>query len=122
MESLALVLRVLFSLTVVVAMLWGLAHVLRSRAGVSAHAALSVQSRVAVGRRSSVALVSYDGQGYLIGVTEQQVTLLALAEVPDTDDLDPPVVRLPVDGPSPTGASAMLPALVEALRGRTARR
>jgi flagellar protein FliO/FliZ len=111
MESVYLTLRVLFSLAVVVVMLWALAHVLRNRVTQSG-TSLSVVSRVPVSRKASVALVRLEDRGFLIGVSDQQITLIATTDLPDLD----------APGETSPGPAQAASHLLELLRDRTARR
>jgi flagellar protein FliO/FliZ len=71
-----LVVRIGFSLLVVLALMWVLARVSRKRVGGRHSDALSVLSRQSLSRGSSVAVVRVVDRAYVLGVTETQVTLL----------------------------------------------
>lgn len=72
-----LVLRLVFSLAVVLGLMLLVARVAQRRLGSRAGAPLSVLHRQAVGRHASVAVVAVGGRTLLLGVTEQQVQMLA---------------------------------------------
>jgi flagellar protein FliO/FliZ len=125
MDSVYLTLRVLLSLAVVVAMLWALAHVLRGRAVDSGRIGMSVVSRIPVGRRSAVALVRLEGQGYLLGVTDEHVSLLAVTDLPELPEPEPERTAVDLRSNAPLhslDATARLRHAVDVLRERTARR
>ena len=74
---LELVLRIGFSLLIVFGLMWGLAKL--ARRPLSGHrgtGALSVLHRQQLSRTSSVAIVRVADRGLILGVTENQVTLL----------------------------------------------
>lgn len=77
-----LVLRIGFSLLVVFGLLWGLAKVLRrplgGRRGVGA---LAVLSRQQLSRGSAVAIVQVHDRALILGVTDQQISLLGEADL-----------------------------------------
>lgn len=126
-----LIIRVVVSLGVVLALMAGVAVMLRRRGltglapaggGRRRGQALEVMARSTLGRTSSLALVRAGGRALVLGVTETSVTLL-LDSTPEELDLDPP------DAPGtvqPEGAPRSAPpawtAALEALRDRTARR
>ncbi|NAZ86445.1 flagellar biosynthetic protein FliO, partial [Kineococcus sp. T90] len=68
------------SLVAVLGLLWLVARWLRrSRAAGAATAEVEVVSRVGVGAKAGVAVVRVGGRALVVGVTEQQVTLLTEA-------------------------------------------
>lgn len=77
-STLVLALRVLVSLGVVLALVWWFAR--RGRTGTRARvrpASVSVVGRQTLGRRTAVAVVEVEGRRLLLGLTDQQVSLLA---------------------------------------------
>jgi flagellar protein FliO/FliZ len=126
-----LLLRVAVSLGVVIALMWLAARTVQRTGlgtgrgmGANRRRALPIEvvARHSVGRRSSVALVRAAGKGLVLGVTDNQITLLAetgpddlitFLETPEASQ------RLGQDGP--TGSSAWK-AVTDALRDKTARR
>lgn len=72
-----LVLRITFSLLVVFGLMWGLARVAR-RGGVGRRGSgsLSVLNRQSLSRGSSVAVVQVANRALILGVTDNQVSLL----------------------------------------------
>jgi flagellar protein FliO/FliZ len=73
-----LVLRIGFSLLIVFGLLWGLARVVRRPIG-GRHGTgeLSVLNRQQLSRGSAVAVVQVADRAFVLGVTDQQVSLLA---------------------------------------------
>ena len=68
-------LRVIFSLAVVLLLMWGLARLVRKPLG-GRGGPLGVVARQALTRNASVAVIRVDGRALVLGVTETQVTLL----------------------------------------------
>jgi flagellar protein FliO/FliZ len=73
---LELIVRIGFSLLVVLALMWLLARATRKKIGSRSGDALSVISRQSLSRGSSVAVVKVADRALVLGVTESQVTLL----------------------------------------------
>ncbi|MFG1925781.1 flagellar biosynthetic protein FliO [Cryptosporangium sp. NPDC048952] len=69
-------LRAIFSLTVVLFLMWGLARLVRRPSGGRGLASLSVLSRQPLSRGASVAVVKVDDRALVLGVTDAQVTYL----------------------------------------------
>lgn len=84
METIYLALRVLLSLAVVLAAIW-YAHRRLTKGGRLAPRAAKTVNLVAkqsVGSKASVVVMDVDGQRFLLGVTEQSVTVLNTSETP----------------------------------------
>jgi flagellar protein FliO/FliZ len=79
--TVALAFRVLISLTVVVAILWGASRMLRKKAGLGGRAArgdmIQVLARRGLQKNISVAVVQVGQSILVLGVTEHNVTLLS---------------------------------------------
>jgi flagellar protein FliO/FliZ len=73
-------LRIFFSLVVVLLLMWGLAKVARRPLSGRNGGALSVLARQALSRGAAVAVVRVGERAYVVGVTDQTVTLLAEAD------------------------------------------
>ena len=71
-----LIVRIGFSLLVVLALMWLLARATRKKIGGRHGEAVSVLSRQSLSRGSSVAVVKVADRALVLGVTESQVTLL----------------------------------------------
>ncbi len=130
--------RLIVSLGVVVAVMaaaaWALKRMSsgglgagRSRSGRPVR--LEILGRQSLGRRSSLALVRFGDRGLVLGVTDQQVTLLAETDATELtvdrpeDDRAPRTVSL-TDGPVDRDPAVDSPwrNLTESLRDRTVRR
>jgi flagellar protein FliO/FliZ len=133
---LELVLRIGFSLLVVLGLLWVLARVARRPLAGRGGGAIAVLARQQITRGSTVAVVRVADRALIIGVTDGQVTLLGEA---DPAGLSPAPSPAPVAGrresmavavdPAPAGrlaGSVLSPQTwsqtVQFLRDRTARR
>ncbi|MEV6297971.1 flagellar biosynthetic protein FliO [Actinoplanes sp. NPDC051861] len=76
-----LVVQVAFSLLVVLFLMWGLARALRRPFGGRGSGPLSVLSRQQLARGSSVAVVRVADRALVLGITDQNVSLLAEADL-----------------------------------------
>jgi flagellar protein FliO/FliZ len=75
-------LRIGFSLLVVLGLLWGLAKVIRRPlTGKRGAGALAVLARQQLSRGSAVAVVQVHDRALVLGITEQQISLLGEAEL-----------------------------------------
>jgi flagellar protein FliO/FliZ len=133
-----LVLRITFSLLVVLGLMWGLAKLARRplTGGRGGAGALAVLTRQQLGRGSSVAVVRVADKALVLGITDNQVSLLGEADLATVEQqLHHPVhekraaVELPGAVPlphDPLDGSALSPrtwsSAVNFLRERTARR
>jgi flagellar protein FliO/FliZ len=75
-ESLTLALRVGFSLTIVLGLMWVAARLFRGRLTARGAGTLEVLARAQVGRGASVALVRVADRALVVGVTEHGISLL----------------------------------------------
>ena len=79
-----LILRIGFSLLVVMGLLWGLARVIRRPLGVGRHhGPLSVLNRQQLTRSAAVTVVRVGDRAMILGVTDQHISLLGEAELDD---------------------------------------
>ena len=125
--TLALFARLLVSLGVVIGLMWFAARVVRRR-GIGGFGnpsrgpgvRIDIIARRTLGRNSSIAVVRAGDQGLIVGVTDQQVTKLADADLSDIDlgNAEGQWTAAPQgpDGPTPSWK-----AMLEMLRDRTAR-
>jgi flagellar protein FliO/FliZ len=127
-----LLLRVAVSLGVVIGLMWLAAAAVR-RSGMGNGMGLGgnrrrslpieVVARHAMGRRSSVALVRTAGKGLVLGITDNQITLLAETDPDDLINfLEEPEAGAPRVGQDGRSASSTWKAVADALREKTARR
>jgi flagellar protein FliO/FliZ len=149
MTMLELTLKILFSLGIVLVLMWTIARVVRKPLRGRASGTLAVLARQQLSRSASVAVVRVAGQALVVGVTDAQVSLLSetdLAAFEQAQAAQPVERRSPVplneESPrprhakpepawpaqpsGPLGGSALSPRTwlqtVEFLRERTARR
>ena len=116
-------LRIGFSLIVVFALMWGIAKVVRKPLSGRGGELLTVVARQQMSRGASVAVVQIADRALIIGVTENQVTLLAetdlaALELSQAEPVRRSPVRLLPDGDKPV----LVPDLDEAAAPRTAAR
>ena len=79
-----LVLRIGFSLLVVLGLMWAVARVIRRPLGVGRpHGQLAVLNRQQLTRGAEVAVVKVADRAMILGVTDQQVSLLGEADIAD---------------------------------------
>ncbi|GGS86689.1 hypothetical protein GCM10010156_51540 [Planobispora rosea] len=114
------VLRITFSLLVVLLLVWGLSKVARKpMAARGGH--LSVIARQQLSRNSSVAIVRVVDRALVIGVTEGQVTLLTETDLAAVEEpREQSVERTPVSLPDVLPAADSSPAAEEATPERAA--
>jgi flagellar protein FliO/FliZ len=125
---LEMILRIGFSLLVVVGLLWLLGKVVRRPLGGRAAGALAVLARQQVTRGATVALVRVVDRALILGVTDGQVTLLGETDLAALSVPVPTEARretVPVQ-PGRLDGSVLSPhtwtQTMEFLRSRTARR
>ncbi|MDY7085747.1 MAG: flagellar biosynthetic protein FliO [Actinomycetota bacterium] len=80
---LELVLRIGFTLLIIMGMMWGLARLVRRPLLGRGHGALMVLNRQQLSRGAAVAVVKVADRAMILGVTDQQVSLLGEAEIAD---------------------------------------
>jgi flagellar protein FliO/FliZ len=119
-----LVLRIGFSLFVVLGLMWALARVVRRPVGAGrAHGHLAVLNRQQLTRGAAVTVVKVADRAMILGITEQHVSLLGEAEL---TDFEPPEERrdnVGLPGAHPAGTTRRLDRrLLDYLRDRTSRR
>ena len=132
----SLLVRLVLSLAVVIGLMMVLAGVLRRRGVVvagpkgspraAAPAEIEILGRKGLGRNAQVAVVRAAGSTYVLGITEQHITLLGegtVPELPETVELDNPEGRR-TGSPSitPSGAVTAWTTMLEGMRERTVRR
>ena len=116
-----LVLRIGFSLFVVLGLMWALARVVRRPLGAGrAHGQLAVLNRQQLTRGAAVTVVKVAGRAMILGITEQQVSFLGEAEL---TDFEPHERRDNVDlpGAHPEHTIGRLDKTLDFLRDRTSR-
>ncbi|WP_285557827.1 flagellar biosynthetic protein FliO [Actinoplanes regularis] len=86
---LQLLLQVVFSLFIVLFLMWGLARVLRRPLSKHGHGGLAVLTRTQVTRNAAVAVVRVADRALVLGVTEQQISYLGEAELEMFETAEP---------------------------------
>ena len=122
-----LVLRVTFSLFVVLFLMWALARVVRRPLGGRGNGSLTLLNRQQLSRGAAVTVVRVGDRAMILGVTDQQVSLLGEADV---EEFEPDHRRkresVPDDLPGPLDGSLLSPrtwtSTLDFLRDRTSRR
>lgn len=114
-----LAVRIVFSLAVVLLLMWGLAKVARRPLAGRTGGALGVLARQPLSRGASVQVVRVGERALVLGVTDQQVTLLTETEAGVLEPAARGEVREPVPldsltvdatAPGPLAGSALSPA------------
>lgn len=130
-----LVLRLVFSLGVVITLMYVAARVMRRRGmGISrsSRTEISVLARKGLSKHASVALIEAEGRQLLIGVTDQRVTLLSELDrtaIESDDELDIDLesehhgtVFFTKSAPSALPSDSARKGLLDTLRDMTVRR
>jgi flagellar protein FliO/FliZ len=104
-----LVLRIGFSLLVIMGMMWGLARLVRRPLTGRGHGPLVLLNRQQLSRGAAVTVVKVADRAIILGVTDQQVSLLGETDIEyfeshpvehrDHVDLDPELAAELVNGP-----------------------
>jgi len=125
--TLALFARLLVSLAIVIGLMWYAARVVRRRGfGMGGNlrrpdVQIEVIARRSLGKNASITIVRAADQALILGVTDNQITKLADADLTQIDlaDADGQWTAAPngPDGPTPSWK-----AMLDQLRDRTARR
>ncbi|GII05954.1 flagellar biosynthetic protein FliO [Planobispora takensis] len=112
------VLRITFSLLVVLLLAWGLSKVARKPLAGRGGGHLSVIARQQLSRNSSVAIVRVTDRALVLGVTDGQVTLLTETDLAALQEQrEEPEERVPVSLPAAAPTADSSPA-EEAATGR----
>jgi flagellar protein FliO/FliZ len=94
-----LTIRIVFSLLVVVALMWGMARLARKPLGIRRGGGLiEVLGRQQLSRGASVAVVRVAGKAMVLGVTDGRVSLISETDLESIEEYqpDPPVKREPL--------------------------
>lgn len=83
-------LNMFLALAVVLGLMWLLAKMARRPLGARGAGAMSVIARQPLTRAASVAVVRVGAQAYVLGVTDQNVTLLASLDSDEAAAMNPP--------------------------------
>ncbi len=122
METVFLALRVLLSLAAVLAVIW-YAHRRLTKGGRMPRASktVNVVTKQSISSKASVVVMDVDGQRFLLGVTEQSVTVLNTSETPEpeisaVETTATPLIGRAIARPTarPAGGAAFARVLAEA--------
>ena len=91
-----LALRIAFSLLVILGLVWVAARAVRGPLRGRGHGSLSVLNRQQLSRGAAVAVIRVGDRALVVGVTEQQVNLLAETDL-DVFEEEPPEHRDPIE-------------------------
>jgi flagellar protein FliO/FliZ len=125
--TLALFARLIFSLAIVIGLMWYAARVLRKRGiGMGGNSRrpgvhIDVIARRTLGKNASIAIVRAGDQALIVGVTDNQITKLADADLSQID-LAEAEGQWTAASQGPDGPTPSWKAMLDQLRDRTARR
>jgi len=125
-STLALFARLLVSLGIVIGLMWAAARIMKNRGigGIGGNSKrpgpqVDIVARRTLGRNSSIAIVRAGSQGMVVGITENQITKLAEA---DLDEITLPAEgQWTADPQGPPGPTPSWKAMLEQLRDKTVR-
>jgi flagellar protein FliO/FliZ len=124
-----LVLRVGFSLLVVMGLMWALARAVRRPLGAGrAHGPLAVLNRQQLTRSAAVTVVRVADRAMILGVTDQHVSLLGEADIADFERPHPerrdtlPLGEDELPAAHPAAQMSPFSSTLDFLRDRTSRR
>jgi flagellar biosynthetic protein FliO len=128
-STLVLFARLIFSLAVVIGLMWVAANVLRKR-GFSGAAPrrgprgpqVDLVARRALGRNAAIAVVRVGERSLVIGITDHQVTNLGEVELTDVDNIDLNEGNTWTVPSGANGPASAWKTMLEQMRNRTARR
>jgi flagellar biosynthetic protein FliO len=125
-EVLGMFARLVFSLGIVIGLMWAAAQMLKRRglAPVGKRPGAGVQvellARKPLGRNSSIAVVRIGERAMVVGISDHQVTKLDDADIADIDLNDAPTTW--TGAPGPNGPTSAWKTMLEQMRNRTVRR
>ena len=119
-----LVLRIGFSLFVVLGLMWALARVVRRPLGAGrAHGQLAVLNRQQLTRGAAVTVVKVADRAMILGITEQQVSFLGEADLTEFEERPERRDSVGLPGAHPGATVGRLDrSLLDVLRDRTSRK
>lgn len=107
MDLVGLLLRAVLVFGLLGLTLWAVRRVDRGRASVRSGAPVQVLSTTRLGKGASLALVRIGDAAYALGVTEHQVQLLTLAELPEAAAAPAPTADPAAPAAPPSFAAAL---------------
>jgi len=128
-STLVLFARLIFSLAVVIGLMWVAANVLRKRGFSGANTRrgprgpqVDLVARRALGRNAAIAVVRVGERSMVVGITDHQVTNLGDVELLPGDDIDVSEGNTWTVSSGATGSTSAWKTMLEQMRNRTARR
>ena len=128
-STLVLFARLIFSLAVVIGLMWVAANVLRKRGFSGAGPRrgprgpqVDLVARRALGRNAAIAVVRVGDRSMVVGITDHQVTNLGDVELLPGDDIDLNEGNTWTVSSGATGSTSAWKTMLEQMRNRTARR
>ncbi|MGY4856613.1 flagellar biosynthetic protein FliO [Cryobacterium sp. AP23] len=106
MDTVVVALRVVLSLAVVLGLLWVLQRRLSTRSGTRSANVVTIVGRQGLGQKASVVVVDVDGRRFVLGVTEQSISVLHNSEPDPFDVAAVPATSATVFGRSLHAATA----------------
>jgi flagellar biosynthetic protein FliO len=127
-STLVLFVRLIFSLAVVIGLMWVAANVVRKRGFSGANTRrgprgpnVDLVARRALGRNAAIAVVRVGERSMVIGITDHQVTNLGEVDLTD-DDIDVNEGNTWTVSSGANGPASTWKTMLEQMRNRTARR
>ena len=128
-STLVLFARLIFSLAVVIGLMWVAANVLRKRGFSGANPRrgprgpqVDLIARRALGRNAAIAVVRVGERSMVVGITDHQVRNLGDVELLPGDDIDLNEGNTWTVSSGATGSTSAWKTMLEQMRNRTARR
>jgi len=128
-STLVLFARLIFSLAVVIGLMWVAANVLRKRGFSGANPRrgprgpqVDLVARRALGRNAAIAVVRVGDRSMVVGITDHQVTNLGDVELLPGDDIELNEGNTWTVSSGATGSTSAWKTMLEQMRNRTARR
>jgi flagellar biosynthetic protein FliO len=128
-STLVLFARLIFSLAVVIGLMWVAANVLRKRGFSGANPRrgprgpqVDLVARRALGRNAAIAVVRVGDRSMVVGITDHQVTNLGDVELLPGDEIDVNEGNTWTVSSGATGSTSAWKTMLEQMRNHTARR
>jgi flagellar biosynthetic protein FliO len=127
LSTLGMFIRLIFSLSIVIGLMWVAARMLRrrglaplgaKRAGTGVQ--VELLARRPLGRNSSIAVVRIGERAIVVGISDHQITKLDDADINDIDLNDAPTIWTGAQGPN--GPASAWKTMLDQMRNRTTRR
>ena len=127
-STLMLFVRLIFSLGIVIGLMWIAANVIRKRGLTPAGGRrpgpgvqIEMLARRPMGRNASIAVIRVGERSIVVGVTDQRITKLDDADIDEIELNDPGATWTAPEGPG-NGPTSAWKAMLDQMRNRTVRR